>query len=311
MTIQLIRGLSRWPDSTDTVVTIGNFDGVHRGHQAMFEATIDAARLRQVPATVISFDPLPHEYFSPDIAPQRLQGLRDRVKSIADAGIDRLLLLRFDKALADQHAADFISDVLIDRLRARHMVIGDDFRFGHKRTGTIDVLQAAAKQHGYTVQQSPTCSHEGSRISSTRVRSHLTAAQLLQASALLGRDYRISGRVIHGDKVGRQLGFPTANVALGSHRPPLRGVFAVSALHMASGERFDAVANLGERPTVGGRKLLLEVHALDHSVEWYGQHLAVDFVARIREEQRFNSLDELKVQIALDADAARELMSHR
>lgn len=311
MTFQLIRGLSQWPDSADTVLTIGNFDGAHVGHQAMFEATINAARQRQAAATVISFDPLPHEYFSPDKTPLRLQGLRDRVQSIADAGIDRLLLLDFDQALAAQRANDFISDVLVDRLCAKHLVIGDDFRFGHKRLGTFDLLQSAAQRHGYTVQQSQTCSYEGARISSTRVREHLSMGQLDQASALLGRSYRISGRVIHGEKVGRQLGFPTANVALGAHRPPLRGVFAVSALHTESGDRFAAVANLGERPTVGGRKLLLEVHALDQSVDWYGQHLAVDFVAQLRQEKRFDSLDELKTQIALDADAARELMMHR
>ena len=311
MTFQLIRGLSRWPDSTDTVLTIGNFDGAHLGHQAMFEATINAARQRQVPATVISFDPLPHEYFSPDEAPQRLQGLRDRVQSIAQSGIDRLLLLSFDQSLAAQHADDFISDVLVDRLHARHMLIGDDFHFGHKRLGTFDLLQSAAQHHGYTVQQCLTCEYEGVRISSTRVREYLFQGQLDQASALLGRPYRISGRVIHGEKVGRQLGFPTANVALGSHRPPLRGVFAVSALHLESGERFAAVANLGERPTVGGRKLLLEIHALDQSVNWYGQHLAVDFAVQLRQEQRFNTLDELKTQIARDADAARELMMHR
>jgi len=311
MTFQLIRGLSRWPDSTDTVLTIGNFDGAHLGHQAMFDATINAARNRKVPATVISFEPLPQEYFSPDQSPLRLQGLRDRVRSIADAGIDRLLLLNFDQALAAQSADRFISDVLVDRLRARHMVIGDDFRFGHQRLGTFDLLHSAAQRHGYTVQQSPTCMHDGSRISSTRLREHLSHGELDKACALLGRPYRISGRIVHGEKVGRKLGFPTANVALGKHRPPLRGVFAVSALHLESGERYAAVANLGERPTVGGRKLLLEVHALDKSVDWYGQHLAVDFAAQLRQERRFNTLNELKKQIALDAEAARELMMHR
>ncbi|MFK7852850.1 MAG: bifunctional riboflavin kinase/FAD synthetase [Granulosicoccus sp.] len=311
MTFQLIRGLSRWPDITDTVVTIGNFDGAHLGHQAMFEATIAAARQHQLPATVISFDPLPHEYFSPEKSPPRLQGLRDRVRSIAKAGIDRLLLLSFDKELAAQHADEFIAEVLVDKLRARHMVIGDDFRFGHKRLGTIESLYSAAETFGYSVQQSPTRSHAGSRISSTRIREHLTQGRLEEASSLLGRPYRISGRVIHGEKLGRQLGFPTANVGLSTHRPPLRGVFAVTALNEESGERFNAVANLGERPTLGGRKLLLEVHALDTSVQWYGQHLAVDFVSRLREEQRFNTIDELKTQIARDADAARELLVHR
>lgn len=311
----LIRSLSRWPDESETVVTMGNFDGAHLGHQAMFSALKAASARHQLPATVVSFDPLPHEFFSPDKsadkAPQRLQGLRDRFLSIQQAGMDRMLLLRFDHAFAKQSADDFIKDTLIGYLRARHLVIGDDFRFGYQRQGTYELLEKASKRYGFTLEQSATCEHAGERISSTRIRKHLAAGELDAAASLLGRPYRISGRVIHGEKVGRQLGFPTANVSLGEHRPPLRGVFAVMAHNAQTGESVPAVANLGERPTIGGRKLLLEVHALDRSVHWYGHHLSIDFAAQLRKEFQFASLDELKAQIAKDADAARQLMNSR
>lgn len=309
--MQLIRGLNRWPDDTDTVVTIGNFDGVHLGHQAIFKTLQEVSKAHSLPSTVISFEPLPHEYFAPANAPLRLQGLRDKVINVAANGVDRLLLLQFDSTLAKMSAESFIADLLCHKLRARHMIVGDDFRFGHQRTGTFDLLKSTATKLNYTVEQSPTRELNGARISSTRIRHFLDQGELTAAATLLGRPYRISGRVIHGEKVGRQLGFPTANVALGNHRPPLRGVFAVWATDNESGQRYAAVANLGERPTVGGRKLLLEVHALDQSVHWYGHHLAIDFVAQLRHEQRFDSLDELKAQIERDANAARELMSRR
>lgn len=309
--MQLIRGLERWPNDTRTVITIGNFDGVHRGHQAMFSALRQAADQHRLPATVISFEPLPHEFFAPLSAPSRLQGLRDRITSISDCGVDRLLLLHFDEELATQPAEAFIDEILLGRLNARHVVIGDDFRFGRQRLGTVDMLQAASLTRGFSLQQTPTCLAGGVRISSTRIRDHLTRGELNEAAALLGRPYRISGRVVHGEKVGRQLGFPTANVALGPHRPALRGVFAVRAHDQTSGLSHAAVANLGERPTVGGHKLLLEVHLLDRHAELYGHHLCVDFLKQLRHEQRFASLDELKAQIARDADAARELMRHR
>ncbi len=309
--MHLIRNLSRWPDRSETVLTMGNFDGAHFGHQAMFSALRTAARKHNVPSTVVTFDPLPHEYFSSENAPPRLQGLRDRFTSVKAAGIDRLLILNFDQTFAEQSADDFISQTLVGQLRAKHLVIGDDFRFGHKRQGTYELLESASKKHGFSLEQSPTCEHAGERISSTRIRHHLVAGELEAASSLLGRPYRISGRVIHGEKVGRQLGYPTANVALGKHRPPLRGVFAVRAHDHETGESFPAVANLGERPTIGGRKLLLEVHVLDQSVHWYGHHLSIDFIKQLRQEIRFASLDELKTQIAKDADAARQLMSTR
>ena len=309
--MQLIRGLDRWPDTTASVITIGNFDGVHLGHQAMFGTLRRVAENHGLPATVISFEPLPHEYFMPLAAPARLQGLRDRFRSIEAAGMDRLLLLKFDRDFAAQTAEDFIQDILVDKLRTRHLLIGDDFQFGYQRRGTVEMLQNASATHGFTLQQSPTFLHDGHRVSSTRVREHLRNGELEAAAELLGRPYRISGRVVHGEKVGRQLGFPTANLFLGSFQPALRGVFATWAHDLERGTRHAAVANLGERPTIGGRKLLLEVHLLDTSAELYGHHLAVDFIAQLRHEQRFASLNELKAQIARDADAARELMKAR
>ena len=256
----------------------------------------------------MSFEPLPREFFMGDAAPGRLQGLRDRVASIAACGIDRLLLLQFDTALAQQDAAAFVTSTLVETLQVRHLLIGDDFRFGARRQGDFALLQQQASRHGYVLEQSATVNVDGLRVSSSRVREALGQSDLDAARQLLGRPYRISGRVIHGEKVGRQLGFPTANVNLQRHRPPLRGVFAVEATDTLTGEHYPAVANLGERPTVGGRKLLLEVHALDSSPELYGHHLQVDFLHHIRGEQRFGSLDELKAQIALDADTAREML---
>lgn len=306
--MQLFRGLKNWPEKSPTVVTIGNFDGVHLGHQQMLSATRRVANELKLPATVVSFEPLPQEYFTPDTAPPRLQGLRDRVERVKAFGIDQLLLMRFDQSLAAMSAESFIKHILVEKIQARHIIVGDDFRFGQHRKGTYDVLLEHSHSLPYTVEQSPTHLQGSQRISSTRIRETLGSGDLDGATALLGQPYRISGRVVHGEKVGRQLGFPTANVALGKHSPPLRGVFAVWATHLQTGNRFAGVANLGERPTVGGRKLLLEVHALEASPDWYGQHLAVDFMHQIRQEKRFDSLDELKAQISLDANAAQEML---
>lgn len=309
--MRLIRRLADWPAAADagTVATIGNFDGVHVGHRVMLEAVRERADTLGVATTVVSFEPLPHEFFAPERAPGRLQGLRERIASLDALGIERLLLLPFDAERAAQSAEDFVHEVLLGTLGARHVVIGDDFRFGRRRGGDLALLERIGREHGFTVAACGTVELDGERVSSSRIRAHLAAGELDAAARLLGRPYRISGRVVHGEKVGRTLGFPTANVALGAHRPPPRGVFAVHATDLDDGRRWPAVANLGERPTVGGRKLLLEVHALDASPDLYGHHLAVDFVERIRPERRFDSLDALKAQIARDADAARRVLS--
>ena len=308
--MRLIRHLADWPAAPDgTVATIGNFDGVHRGHRIMLDAVRERADALGVTATVISFEPLPHEFFAGDAGPGRLQGLRERLASLDAAGMDRLLLLRFDETLATQAAVTFVDEVLVRTLRVRHLVVGDDFRFGRGRTGDLAFLEEAGREHGFTVAACDTVEDGAARVSSSRVRAHLAAGELDAAAALLGRPYRISGRVVHGEKVGRTLGFPTANVALGGHRPPLRGVFAVRAADTASGESWPGVANLGERPTVGGRKLLLEVNVFGDSPDLYGRHLAVDFLHFLRGERRFDSLEALKAQIGADAEAARAALA--
>ena len=307
--MQLIRGLDRWPGKPGCVATIGNFDGVHRGHQAMFAQLREAAQQLELPACVISFEPLPHEYFSQAEAPRRLQGLRDRVTSIAKFDIDQLLLLRFDAEFAAQSAADFIQNTLVETAGVRHVVVGDDFRFGHKRQGDVTLLEHSGEKHKFRVERTATISDSDLRISSTRIRDHLCNGELATAAQLLGRPYRISGRVIHGEKVGRQLGFPTANIALHGHRPPLRGVFAVVVTHVESGTLHPAVVNLGIRPTIGGHKLLLEAHLLDGEIDLYGHHLQVDFIEFLRGEQRFDSLDSLQLAIAHDVQNAARVLS--
>ena len=306
--MQLIRGLHRWTESAPCAITIGNFDGVHLGHQAMLKQLVQAAQPLQLPSCVISFEPLPHEYFNQKDAPARLNGFRDRIRGIAAQGIDKLLLLRFDKHQASQSADDFVQSILIEKLRAQHILVGDDFRFGHNREGDFALLQAYEKQGYFKLSQHETLNIDGARVSSTRVRKHLASAELDAAAALLGHAYTISGRVIHGEKVGRQLGFPTANIALNAHRPPLRGVFAVVAHDENSGKAFAAVANLGERPTVGGRRLLLEVHLLNAEAELYGHHMRIEFIEFIRGEQKFDSLDALKTAISNDSDTASRIL---
>jgi len=290
--MNLIRGLKRFSHPRGCVATIGNFDGLHLGHQQLVNTMLAAAATQSLPSTIISFNPLPNEFFAGDNAPHRIHGFRDRYVTAAAMGVKRYLLLRFDQALADQSPQDFIDSIFLQTLGVKHLVVGDDFRFGHKRQGDITLLQHAGEQHGFTVEQVPTVASGNTRISSSEIRAHLAAGRLDDAAAMLGRPYTISGRVIHGEKVGRQLGFATANVALGSHC-------------IESGKRYPAVANLGERPTVGGRKLLLEVHCLDAEPELYGQHLRVEFKQYLRGEQKFGSLDELKQAIAADAESAR------
>jgi len=296
--MQLIRGSAQWRDTAPVVATIGNFDGMHVGHQAILQrlrtlAEDSSAAEHQAHAKpltcVISFQPLPQEVLYSDAAPP-------------------CLLLPFNRELRSFSADEFIQSVLLAKMNLHTLVVGDDFRFGHKRGGTFETLKAAGEQHGFAVEDTPTILHQGERISSTRVRHCLQQQDLPAAQALLGRPYRISGRVVHGHKVGRQLGFPTANIALKKQQPPLQGVFAVNATCTATQQSWPAVANLGRRPTVEGLQLLLEVHLLDATEDLYGKHLSIDFLHFIRGETKFASLDDLKAQIKLDADAARNML---
>lgn len=309
--MELIRGLGNCrPEHHGCVATIGNFDGVHLGHQSIFAQVTEAAREQAMPSCVITFEPLPHDYFgsrSSEPGPARLQSLRDKVACIEKCGIDRMLILHFNQAQAEQPAASFIEQILVRAIGTAHLVIGDDFRFGHQRSGDFDMLVRAGKQHGFSVVGTDTVTAIGAsdRVSSTAVRQALSDGNCAMASTLLGRPYTVTGRVVKGEQVGRQLGYPTANVALKTLRPPCRGVFAVTAVTSA-GERLPGVANLGERPTVGGRKLLLEAHLFDRSDDLYGQLLSVEFEHFIRAEKKFDSLDDLKAAITADEQQARK-----
>ncbi len=305
----LIRGLHNLRAAhRGCVATIGNFDGVHLGHQAVFAALQVRARRLGVPSLVITFEPQPMEYFRPAQAPARLTRLREKLEAIAAYGIERVLLIRFDAEFANLEAEVFIRDVLAEGLGIRHLFVGDDFRFGRGRSGDFDLLKAMGADHGFTVEGLATVEKDGCRVSSTRIREALQDGDLAQAALCLGRRYRICGKVAHGNKRGRGIGFPTLNIALLRRSTPLRGVFAVQVLGLAA-EPLPGVANIGNRPTLAGDdRFLLEVHVFGFAAEVYGRHVEVDFVERIRDERRFESFDALREQIARDAQRAREIL---
>jgi len=289
------------------VATIGNFDGVHLGHQAVLGQLAEKADELGLPLAVITFEPQPQEYFQPDAAPPRLTRLREKVQALRRYAVDRLLVLRFDAAFAAQQPLAFIDRVLVNGLGVRYLVIGDDFRFGRQRAGDFDMLSKAGEAHGFEVVNMHTFGLDGARVSSTRVRAALGAGDLNEAEKLLGRPYRMSGRVAHGDKLGRSIGFPTANIHLHRQATPLRGVFAVE-LYGVHGEPLPGVANLGTRPTAGGLRTLLEVHLFDFDADIYGAYVHVEFLHKLRDERRFDSFDALKAQITIDAQQARDFL---
>jgi len=307
--MELIRGLHNLrPRHHGCVATIGNFDGVHLGHQAVLGQLAEKAAELGLPTTVITFEPQPQEYFSHGDIPPRLTRLREKLRAMQRYSVDSVLCLPFNRALAEMEAESFIQRVLVDGLGVRYLVVGDDFCFGKGRRGDFAMLQQAGIEQGFEVVNMHTFEIEGNRVSSTRIREALQAGNLSLAEQLLGRPYRMSGRVAHGDKLGRTIGFPTANIFLHRKKTPVNGVFAVEMFGI-EGEPVTGVANVGTRPTVGGTKALLEVHLFDFSAEIYGRHVHVDFLHRIREERRFESFDALKAQILRDSDQAKEFFT--
>lgn len=303
---RIIRGLHNLPvPQCACVATIGNFDGVHLGHQAVLSQLAMKADMLGLPAVVITFEPQPYEYFMPEKAPARLSRFREKVETLRAYSIQKLCVLRFDQKLANMPADEFIQRLLIDGLRVSYLVVGDDFRFGKDRRGDFALLQQAGQQHGFQVVNMHTFAIDKMRVSSTRIRQALRDGNLDLAEKLLGRPYRMSGRVAHGDKRGRQMGFPTANIHLHRCKVPLTGVYAVQ-LFGIDGEPVNGVANIGVRPTIGGDKALLEVHLLDFNRDIYGAHVQVVFLQKLREEHKFADLDALIKQIHTDIGAARQ-----
>lgn len=309
--MELIRGYHNLrPKHRGCVATIGNFDGVHLGHQAVLGQLAEKAAELRLPTTVIIFEPHPQEFFQPDAAPPRLTRFREKLKALRRYSVDRVLCLRFDRQLAAMAAEDFIRRILVEGLGVQYLVIGDDFRFGRGRQGNFGMLQAAGRAYGFQVVNMHTFTIDGARVSSTRIREALGRGDLGAAEKLLGRPYRMCGRVAHGDKRGRSIGFPTANIFLHRRTTPVQGVFAVEVFGLDK-EPVAGVANVGTRPTVDGLRSLLEIHLFDFDQEIYGRHVYVDFLRKLRDEKRFASFEELRAQIVRDADEAQRFFRMR
>lgn len=290
-------------------MAIGNFDGVHRGHQALLKRVVRTARERQLSSAVMTFEPHPREFFSPHAAPPRVSNLRDKVAAFSDCGIERVFVQHFNRRFSQLAPTVFIEDLLIAGCNARWLIVGDDFRFGAKRAGDVALLAAYAKRGAFELEVMPTVEDAGKRISSTTVRHALTAGDLASASSLLGRPYAVTGRVLHGRKLGRTLGFPTLNLRIEHTEPALRGIFAVRA-HCLNDNAIPGVASIGLRPTVDNAgRWLLEVHLFDFAQAVYGKLVTVEFVKKLRDEQKYETLGALSAAIGDDATRARAVLA--
>jgi riboflavin kinase / FMN adenylyltransferase len=307
--MELVRGLHNISQRhRGCVLTVGNYDGVHLGHQQMIGVLKARAAELRAAATVLVFEPSSKEFIDPDGAPPRLTRWREKFLALAAQGVERLVTLSFDECMRAMTPQSFVDDLIVGRLGTRHLVVGDDFRYGSKAGGTIESLRAAGRVHGFGVEQLAPFVFDGVRVSSTAVRERLELADYPGAARLLGRPYRMMGRVVHGRQLGRALGFPTANLRLMRRKPPLWGISAVWA-HGIESRPLAGVASLGTRPTVNGVEPLLEVHVFDFSGDLYGRVIEVEFVAKLRDEVKFGSLDAMMVQMNVDAANARGILS--
>ena len=310
--MELIRGLHNLrPRHRGCVATIGAFDGVHLGHQAVIRHLLDKAQELGLPSVIIVFEPLPREYFAPIEAPARLMSFWEKCRALERLGVDRVLRIRFNESLREMSAQQFVDDIFVAGLGVRYVVLGDDFRFGNDRQGDVKFIQEQGLRYGYDAGPTPTCSIGGERVSSTRIREALENADFQQAERLLGRPYSISGRVIYGRQLGRTIGTPTANLELRRLRAPLAGVYAVE-VNGGGVQAATGVANVGVRPTVEDSiKANLEVHLLDREIELYGQHIEVIFRHKLRDEKQFGSVEELTANIQRDIEHTRTWFSQR
>ncbi|MEO6021678.1 MAG: bifunctional riboflavin kinase/FAD synthetase [Burkholderiales bacterium] len=294
---------------TPIALTIGNFDGVHLGHQAMLDRLCAVARELAVPAAVMTFEPHPRELFTPDEAPARLTSLREKLDCLKQRSIDRVYVQRFNLAFASIVPDAFVVDLLVKNLGIGWLLVGDDFRFGARRGGDYALLAQMAKRYEFQLEAMHSIEVAGERVSSTAVRAALAEGDFPRAEKLLGRPYSMSGRVMHGEKLGRKLGFPTANIALKRRRAPLTGIFAVK-LHGIGVVALPAVASLGVRPTVMANGTpMLEVHVLDFNADIYGRHVTVEFLHKLRDEEKYEDLNRLRQQIQRDVDQARHYLN--
>ncbi len=309
---RIYRTLPRFDTQRPSAVTIGNFDGVHRGHQAILARLRECAQERNLAATVMTFDPHPRAYFArrgqrPELIPTQISSLRDKLQALHHHQADQLVLERFDQALADMSAEDFIEQLLVRGLNTRWLLVGEDFRYGHKRSGDVDLLRRAGQHHGFDVETIADIADEhGHRISSSEVRTALAVGNLQRAGHLLGHRYRISGHVVHGQKLGRSIGYPTLNVRVPTQCAARSGVYIVLA-HGLDGQPLKGVASLGVRPTISqGGRLMLEVHLLDCLLNAYGKLTCIEFLEFLRDEEKFPDLPTMIAAIDNDVQSARD-----
>lgn len=309
--MHLVRHLSDLPYArleTGSVVTIGSYDGLHLGHERLLERVVNESRTRGRAAVVMSFEPTPKEFFQVEQPPARLMRFREKYDALRTRHIDLFYCPRFSPGMRDIPAADFVRRILVQGLNARHIVVGDDFRFAAKREGDIALLERLARPLDFRVEQVDSVIVDGIRVSSTAIRDACELGDMERATALLGRPYQMSGKVVRGERLGRKLGYPTANVDLRRRQSPVMGIFAVRVRGVGK-QLLDGVASVGSRPTFNGTKPLLEVHLFDFDQDIYGAYISVDFIARLRDQVRYDCVDDLVAQMHVDADNARSILA--
>ena len=307
--MKVIRGIPPVANWTPCALTIGNFDGVHRGHQALLKKLVATAKAQNLQSCVMTFEPHPIEYFAPEKAPYRILSLRDKLEALAKVGIDQVLVVHFNQHFANLSPEEFVKTILVQGLQVKSILIGDDFHYGAKRAGNFSTLQEAGKVEGFSVERMDTLMESNERISSSAIRTALEQGHLEKARQLLGRPYMLSGHVLHGQKLGRSLGFPTLNISLANklHRrkPAAQGIF-IAQVHGLSDNPLPAVASLGQRPTVDDSgRYLLEVHIFNFNQSVYGKLVQIELIEKIRDEEKYNDLEALQNAIWQDALAAK------
>ena len=299
--MELIRGLHNLKKQPGCILTIGNFDGVHLGHQEILKKLVSKSKKMGLPSLVVSFSVTPETFFGRPKA--RLSSFRDKHLFLESMGVDKHLLIRFNKDFSELSASSFIDQVLVEKIGVKHCFIGDDFRFGKDRQGDFSMLKQASHENNYTIEKLNSVQLDELRVSSSAVRNFLTDGNFVGAEKFLGRPFSISGKVAHGDKLGRTIGFPTANISIHRKLSPILGVYSV--LVKLKSQTYNGVCNVGKRPTLGGKKTLLEVFIFDFNEEIYGEYATVIFKQKCREEKKFESFDELKKQIKKDVEKSR------
>jgi len=295
------------PECSGSVIALGNFDGLHLGHMQVIQAAIAQAKKTGKPSALLTFEPHPRRVFRPDLPPMRIMSLAEKGRILREMGVDFTRVIRFTRAFSQTTAEQFVKDILVKQLRISHLVTGDNFIFGHNRGGNAEYLEKMAKSEGFGYTKCPQFMIGGERCSSTRVRDLMQQGKVEEVATLLGRPYRITAIVRGGDKRGRTLGFPTANLLPGRIFTPANGVYAVRAI--IRGEQVNGVANLGVRPTFDGKRLQLEVHLFDWNQDIYSEHMEVVFVKQLRGEKKFDGIDALKAQIAKDCETAQAILA--